>query len=129
MAPWGLRVSIIEPGAMKTAILGNPTEDMKSLWDTLSSDVQERWGVEFLTDSMKRLANDPMRNHPDNPMKVVRVIQHAVMNTNPHIRYRPGWQSKLTYFVFCITPDRLLDRLFSLKSKIVPASVQNQLMN
>ena len=36
----------------------------------------------------------------ENPMKVVRNIEHAVMNTKPEIRYRPGWQSKLFFIHF-----------------------------
>jgi hypothetical protein len=63
-------------------------------------------------------------------MKAVRAIQHAVMNTNPQIRYRPGWQAKLIFIIYLIFPDWLIDKLlFVASSSLVPAGIHNQLKN
>ncbi|CAF3493699.1 unnamed protein product, partial [Rotaria sp. Silwood2] len=42
-------------------------------------------------------------------MKVVRALQHAVINTVPHIRYRPGWQSSLIFFPLSNLPAWMID--------------------
>ena len=59
MAPWGLRVSIIEPGAMRTPIIEG-RDRIKNIWNTLSSDTQERWGEDFVNQRAKKLLNDPI---------------------------------------------------------------------
>jgi 11-cis-retinol dehydrogenase len=128
MAPWGLRVSIVEPGAMRTMLFENRGDSIKSLWGALSSDAKDRWGVDFFNDVVRQIVDHPLAVSADNPMKVVRVMQHAVMNTNPRIRYRPGWQSKLTFLIVSITPVWLLDKLLTLGARVVPAGVRNQLM-
>jgi hypothetical protein len=65
----------------------------------------------------------------EDPMKVVRALQHAVMNTNPRIRYRPGWQSKLIYLLFRFSPVWLQDKFFIYALTFVPAGVRHQLID
>jgi hypothetical protein len=61
-------------------------------------------------------------------LKAVRAIQHAVMNTNPRIRYRPGWQAKLIFTIFMLFPDWLVDQLvLAGSSGLIPAGIRNQL--
>jgi len=49
----------------------------------------------------------------ENPKKVVNALKHALMNTVPCIRYRPGLQSLLV-FPLSLTPARLTDRILAL---------------
>ncbi|CAF1512660.1 unnamed protein product [Adineta steineri] len=75
------------------------------------------------------MGQNPLRKIADDPLKVVRALQHAVMNTVPHIRYRPGWQSSLMLFPISMLPawiaDFILHKLNG--SSLVPASVNKQL--
>jgi NAD(P)-dependent dehydrogenase (short-subunit alcohol dehydrogenase family) len=129
MFPWGLRVSIIEPGFMRTPIIDGITKPFSEVWAALASDVQERWGEEFLKECESE-TNERVKVAED-PMKVVRALQHAVMNTVPHIRYRPGWQSGLVMFPISTLPAWIVDWLLInlRKSKISPANVSKQLQD
>jgi NAD(P)-dependent dehydrogenase (short-subunit alcohol dehydrogenase family) len=129
MFPWGLRMSIIEPGFMRTPIIEGIKKPFSEFWAALPSDVQERWGEKFLEERHKK-AQDTIKIAED-PIKVVRALQHAVMNTAPHIRYRPGWQSGIVMFPISMLPAWITDwLLINLdKSTILPASVAKQLQD
>jgi short-subunit dehydrogenase len=130
MAPWGLRVSIIEPGAMRTTFFKEQGSFSKKLWNELPSDIQQRWGEDFSNKVIKQIVDNPLVNYAEDPSKTVRAIQHAVMNTNPQIRYRPGWQAKIMFTIYLIFPDWLVDRLVAAAtSDLIPAGLHNQLKN
>jgi NAD(P)-dependent dehydrogenase (short-subunit alcohol dehydrogenase family) len=131
MFPWGLRVSIIEPGFMRTPIIQGLTKPFPDFWATLPSDVQERWGEEFTKKRYGKTEKSIFIKHAEDPVKVVRALQHAVMNSAPQIRYRPGWQSSVIFFPLSMLPAWFVDWfLASLgKPKTLPASVYKQLQD
>jgi short-subunit dehydrogenase len=47
MYSWGLRVDVIEPGAMRTPIITDLHDQINKLWNQLSNDIQERWEVDY----------------------------------------------------------------------------------
>ncbi|CAF4805582.1 unnamed protein product, partial [Rotaria sp. Silwood2] len=129
MAVWGLRVSIIEPGFMRTAIVEGHDESLRTLWDGLDDDVKDRWGEQFLDKQVQSIKNDIFMKNAENPAKVVQALKHAVMNTTPRIRYRPGWQSSCIMFPLSRCPAWLTDYLMirpSLKG-VPPAGTHKQL--
>ncbi|CAF1475650.1 unnamed protein product [Rotaria sordida] len=128
MVPWGLRVSIIEPGFMRTPIIHGGPKSFSEFWNKLSSDVQERWGEDLLKAKYAGAGKSTFIKYAEDPMKVVRALQHAVMNTVPHIRYRPGWQSSLIFFPLSTLPAWIVDWVLGklTKSTRVPASVNKQ---
>ncbi|CAF1059101.1 unnamed protein product [Rotaria sordida] len=128
MVPWDLRVSIIEPGFMRTPIIKGSGKSFAEFWSQLSNDIQERWGEDSLKIVFNILKQNPFVKYAEDPMKVVRVLQHAVMNTVPHIRYRPGWQSSLVFFPISRLPAWIVDWILNKleKSSYVPAGVNKQ---
>ncbi|CAF1593398.1 unnamed protein product [Rotaria sp. Silwood1] len=128
MVPWGLRVSIIEPAFMRTPIIESGPKSFEDLWSQLSNDAQERWGEDFLRAYNKMMSNNLFVKYAEDPMKVVRALQHAVMNTVPRIRYRPGWQASLIFFPISNLPAWIVDWLFSQLDKLphVPTSIGKQ---
>jgi NAD(P)-dependent dehydrogenase (short-subunit alcohol dehydrogenase family) len=130
MAVWGLRVSIIEPGFMKTAIIEEHDKSLRILWNKLTDDVKDRWGEEHLNKQIEQILNDIFIKHAENPQKVVKVLKHAVMNTAPHIRYRPGWQSSVIMFTLSRAPAWLADLIINKTNRVaIPKGVVNQLKN
>ncbi|CAF4787479.1 unnamed protein product [Rotaria socialis] len=129
MAPWGLRVSTIEPGFMRTPILESTSISFEDLWSSLSKDVQMRWGEDFVKEKLSKKATSLLIKYAENPMKVVRALQHAIINTKPSIRYRPGWQSSFIFSPVSMMPawitDWILNKLDNLS--VLPASVYKQL--
>jgi short-subunit dehydrogenase len=129
LIPWGLRVSIIEPGFIRTLTIEGSHKSYEDFWLTFSKDVQARWGEEFLKEQYNNRATDIFIKYAEDPMKVVRALQHAVMNTKPYIRYRPGWQSNLIFFPLSMIPTWIIDLIMIKfnRSTLLPASVYKQL--
>ena len=111
MHVWGLHVSIIEPGFMRTPIIEGHEHALKALWTELSQDTQDRWGEDFFHLLSAHIATDPFILNAENPHKVIKALQHAVMNSAPRIRYRPGWQSSLFFFPLSVLPAWIVDYL------------------
>ena len=55
MSPWGILVSIIEPGLFKTALahIECNTQAAQELWDDLSLELKEEYGERKLTQRKK----------------------------------------------------------------------------
>lgn len=128
MYPWGLYVSIIEPGPMRTPIIQGHNEYMKEFWRNLSTDVQQRWGEEFLQIQSKKISDNFLYRHAEDPIKVVNALQNAVCCSKPEIRYRPGWQSKYFFLPLSMLPDWLADWILisSANSTIQPTGLHKQ---
>lgn len=130
MAIWNLRVSIIEPGFMKTPIVEGHDSALLNLWNRMETDVQTRWGEEHLKQQVSLLSN-PFVKYAENPRKVVVALRHAVMNTVPCIRYRPGWQSSTAMFTLSQLPAWCADIVvkFVNTASAIPSGVRNQLQD
>jgi NAD(P)-dependent dehydrogenase (short-subunit alcohol dehydrogenase family) len=104
MSIWGLHVSIIEPGSMQTPMTDGLLNTVNDLWNSLSTDVKERSSEDFYKYS----------------------VEHAVMNTVPCRRYRPGLQSQL-FFPLSLAPTWLVDRILAMAIVTTnpPAGVHN----
>ncbi len=126
MVSWNLRVSIIEPGTIRTAMTEGMERSLRNSWLGLPTGVQERWGEQFFENALKSVMNSPFIRYPESPEKVIRVLKHAIMSTNPQIRYRPGWQSSLFFFPLSLLPVWLVDQIISLGFRVCPAGVKHQ---
>jgi NAD(P)-dependent dehydrogenase (short-subunit alcohol dehydrogenase family) len=127
MAVWGLHVNIIEPGSMKTPLTDNILNSINETWNQLPDDVRERWGNDFYKSSVQRFVTQGLMDRAENPQKVINALKHAVMNTAPRIRYRPGFQSPVV-FPLSLAPAWLADRIMALTTNpsILPAGVQKR---
>ena len=115
---------------MRTPIIRRTRpKTFEDFWNELPSDIQQRWGENFLRDQYPAGSTGTLLKHAEDPMKVVRVLEHAVMNSEPCIRYRPGWQSSVLFFPISTLPtwvaDWILLRVLKLKS--LPAGVSQQI--
>lgn len=129
MAVWGLRVSIIEPGIMRTPIIEKHGQSLHGSGAALPADVRERWGDIYFQKQIEKTKSNILLKYAENPIKVVRALQHAVMSSAPRIRYRPGWQSSLIFFPLSVIPAWLSD-LFFMKTRsldVLPLGIEKQL--
>jgi hypothetical protein len=126
MFPWGLRVSIIEPGTMRTSMIEGIEQTVRSIWLESPIEIRERWGEEFFNNSLQLIINSPFVKYSESPEKVIRVLKHAIMSTTPQIRYRPGWQSSLFFYPLSLLPVWLVDKIFSLATTVHPAGLKYQ---
>ncbi|CAF3301859.1 unnamed protein product [Rotaria sp. Silwood2] len=129
MFPWDLRVCIIEPGCLRTPIIQGQDRIIRDLWNGVSADICNRWENDFVDDLIeKAVTRSPFINHAEDPMKVVRALRHAVMNSKPCIRYQPDLHAKLFFYPASMLPAWLFDML-ALKlvgPSRLPAGVKNK---
>jgi len=109
MYTWGLHVSIIEPGFMRTPIIEGQEHALRDLWAEINDETKERWGEDFFHSLITHTKKNPFVLNAENPNKVLKSLRHAIMNTAPCIRYRPGWQSKLFFFPLSMLPAWMAD--------------------
>ena len=113
MRAWGLLVSIIEPGYMRTPIIEGIDHKYQEIWETLDSAVQKRWGENYFRGYVKHVTHSVLLQNAENPHKVVKALRHAVMNSVPKTRYRPGWQSSLFFFPLSMLPTCAADYILA----------------
>ena len=111
MMMWQVKVSIIEPGFMKTPIVEGHEDAMTKLWNAQPQQVKQRYGHEFGINLMNTTAQQTKKliDAAEDPILVVNDIVHALSSTRPHIRYRPGWQSSKFLFPLSTLPAWITD--------------------
>lgn len=114
MAPFGVKVSCIEPGFFRTNVTDTALvqNNLRRLWDRLPQDVKDDYGPAFLKESLKMLAQRFRLLTDDNLMKVIDCMEHAVSAVHPRTRYSAGWDAKFFWLPASYLPTCILDRLF-----------------
>lgn len=102
----GVRVALVEPGAVKTAIWDKA--------DTTIVDVERALGdvgrprYQWLTDSARGFAAEG-RGFGARPDRVARAVEHALSAPRPRARYLVGIDAKVYGHVVTKLPDRVRD--------------------
>ncbi|KAG8452476.1 hypothetical protein GDO86_004315 [Hymenochirus boettgeri] len=109
---FGVKVSIIEPGAFKTAItnIDHYKHIMERLWENLTAEMKESYGEKFLQQYIQLVeglvgASSPKLN------KVTDCMEHALTAAFPWTRYSPGWDCKLYFLPLSYLPTVMSDYL------------------
>uniref|UniRef100_A0A8C3AYD7 Retinol dehydrogenase 1 n=1 Tax=Cyclopterus lumpus TaxID=8103 RepID=A0A8C3AYD7_CYCLU len=104
MHPFGIKVSIIEPGFFKTAVtrLDLIEADLRRLWTRLPQDVKDSYGETYFDDSQNFSMG--LLCSPD-ISKVTRCMEHALTARFPRTRYSAGWDAKLFWIPLSYLPS------------------------
>ncbi|CAF1416777.1 unnamed protein product [Adineta steineri] len=127
MASWGLHVCLIEGGPMRTSFIDDIEKKIRNSWNHLSTGNQQRYGDYFLNNTILQSINSGIVISAENPDIVIQATQHAVSNTKPFIRYRPGWQSKMFFLVSQLFPSDIMDSFLTMGPTLIPDAVHKQL--
>ncbi|XP_005397313.1 PREDICTED: 11-cis retinol dehydrogenase isoform X2 [Chinchilla lanigera] len=111
VAPFGVRVSIVEPGFFRTPVtsLRSLESALQACWARLPPATRARYGDAFLSAYLgvqRRIMNaicDP------DLTKVSRCVEHALTARHPRTRYSPGWDAKLLWLPASYLPAGLVD--------------------
>jgi NAD(P)-dependent dehydrogenase (short-subunit alcohol dehydrogenase family) len=108
LRPWGISVSLIEPGAVKTPIWSKGLDAATELLSSAPPELRELYGaaVEIAT----RVAVHENETGVE-PIAVARAIEHALLSPHPRTRYPVGRQAKILIPLARFLPDRLKDEL------------------
>ncbi|XP_020600573.1 short-chain dehydrogenase/reductase family 9C member 7-like [Orbicella faveolata] len=93
MQPWGIKVSMLEPGAFLTDLISPASleQQLRQRWNALSDELKNDYGEEYLTRAVE-LRNEAFRNLDIN--EVVNTIVEALMSSSPRDRYLVGQDAK-----------------------------------
>jgi NAD(P)-dependent dehydrogenase (short-subunit alcohol dehydrogenase family) len=108
LRPWGIGVSLLEPGAVKTPIWDKGMQAGSELLRKAPPQLRDLYGaaVQIAT----RIAAHENETGVD-PIEVARAIEHALLSPRPQARYPVGRQAKLLIPLSRFLPDRLRDEL------------------
>ena len=110
LQPWGIHVSIIEPGAIATPIWEKSEKAAADLEASASKEAKALYG-EAVIRIRKAITQATQRAIP--PAVVVEAVHHALTASHPHTRYLVGADAKVRAWMVKWLPDRVQDRLLT----------------
>jgi NAD(P)-dependent dehydrogenase (short-subunit alcohol dehydrogenase family) len=108
LAPWGISVSIIEPGAVATPIWEKGAKTAEAM---LASAPPEALVLYAEAIEAFRKASAYAAANAVDPMDVARAVEHALTAAKPKTRYVVGRRAKLGAAMALLVPDRVRDSL------------------
>lgn len=124
LSTWGIRVSLVIPGVMKTPINDKYIETLRRKFDEAQEDVRSAYGNEYWQNVIDNTANR-MNMMAGNPQQVVDAILHAVGNSRPKAMYLLGNDGKLFYRLHK-SPAIFADLLLNISGKRKPAALEGK---
>jgi len=114
LLPWGIQVSVIQPGRISTPIWGKSVAAADELVTNLPDEAHKLYG------NMIGTARDSvLRSRKGASSKAVaRAVAHALISSRPRTRYLVGMDAKLAALIVHFLPDRMIDRLLAYQRKI-----------
>lgn len=106
--PFGIHVSVVEPGAIKTPAVEKTLGDIEAVIRRLPPKGAAQYG-NMLRDFARRAYEREMSG--SSPAVVAEAIQHALTARRPRTRYRVGKHATLLATLAAFLPDRLLDTI------------------
>jgi NAD(P)-dependent dehydrogenase (short-subunit alcohol dehydrogenase family) len=108
LRPWGIEVSVIEPGSVATKIWEKGTAKARELSQNLPAEGQELYGG-MIAKMQELAAETAARGIP--PEEVAKDVAHALTASKPKTRYLVGRDAKMRARVSGLVSDRTFDRL------------------
>jgi NAD(P)-dependent dehydrogenase (short-subunit alcohol dehydrogenase family) len=107
MMPFGVHVSLVEPGAVATPIWDKGSDQVDELRERATPEQLEAYGP--VMERFEKLFIEAGRGGVA-PEKVADAIEHALTASKPKTRYLIGRDAKLRAAIARFLPDRFLDR-------------------
>lgn len=106
LAPWGIEVSVIEPGTITTEIWKKADHTIQGLIDAMDEETDALYG-DAIRDYGKVVLGQQQQGVP--PSAVSDVIEHALTASRPKTRYLVGPGARLIHTLRWLLPDRVFD--------------------
>ncbi|XP_068123608.1 retinol dehydrogenase 7-like [Hyperolius riggenbachi] len=111
MREFGVKVSIIEPGAFQTQMICHQDpflNKLKQQWEKLPAKIKEDYGEDFYKQCIR--AREVLADGASPKItKVPDCMEHALTAVHPWTRYSPGWDCKLFYIPLSYAPTPISD--------------------
>lgn len=108
LAPWGIHVSVVEPGAIKTPIWAKGRSTADELEEQIGPEAAAQYaeGIRFL-----RKGIDFQEKSSAPPEKVAKAFEHALFSAHPRSQYLVGKDAKAIGILTRLLPQSTMDRL------------------
>jgi len=108
LAPWGISVSIVEPGAVATPSWEKSARTAEAMLGSVPPEALVLYAEAI--EAVKRTAADAAKRAVD-PVDVARIVEHALTAAKPRTRYVVGREAKFRAAMALLVPDRVRDNL------------------
>jgi NAD(P)-dependent dehydrogenase (short-subunit alcohol dehydrogenase family) len=108
LAPWGISVSIIEPGAVATPIWEKGMKNGAAMLAAAPPEALVLYAEAL--EAFKRTSEHAAKNAAD-PMDVARAVEHALTAAKPKTRYVVGRRARIGAAMALLVPDRMRDTM------------------
>ncbi len=117
LTPWGISVSIVEPGNISTPIWEKSIKEADSRVKGLPAAALELYGPVI---AAVRSAAERSAKRAIPASKVAEAVAHALMAERPKARYVVGWNARLQLLLRTLLPARILDRMIARYLRLPP---------
>jgi NAD(P)-dependent dehydrogenase (short-subunit alcohol dehydrogenase family) len=106
--PWDIKVSVVEPGAIKTAIWEKGRAQAAELTSRFPPEAVDRYraAIDMITRGI-----DYQDEHGIAPVGVAKAVEHALFAPRPRLRYVVGNDAKVTALMSRFMPDSAKDAI------------------
>ena len=110
LAPHGIHVSLVVPGPIKTPLLLSSDYTIQQALNSLNEEGRDRYGD--LIGKVRVFFQTAQRNAVP-PQVVADAVERALESRKPKTRYLVTKETKMTYFLHWVLPDRAWDFVIS----------------
>lgn len=115
LAPWGIHVSLIEPGGVNTPLWERGRAAADGLLEGAPAETEAMYGQAI---QRMREASVVFEKRGAAPDKVARVVAEALIARRPQTRYLVGMDARAQAMLKTVATDRMLDRLVAWQLKL-----------
>ena len=109
-SPQGVKVSIVEPGGIRTNLVRQQLMDVEPAYAALGEEDRERYG--YLYKGYLKMAGDSLRETASTPDEIAAVVVEALDAPEPESRYVAGADAKHFFEMSRAMSDREVDEVF-----------------
>lgn len=115
LRPWGIEVSIVEPGSIATPIWEKGQEQQSRIREDLTPEARELYAhaLDAMSDAVDEIGRKAVP-----AQKVADAVEHALTAKRPKTRYIVGTDARIQAAMSAVAPDRLADRLITRQLKL-----------
>jgi NAD(P)-dependent dehydrogenase (short-subunit alcohol dehydrogenase family) len=103
LRPWGIAVSVVEPGAVKTAIWDKGRNEVERMQREMPVEAMERYSAHI---EAVRKGIEMQDRQGVSPDKVAKAVEHALFSARPRTRYPVGIDARAQSAMVRLLPDR-----------------------